>query len=150
LLGFCWFVAREELDIDLADIYYKLRCVLLPLPYFKVKREVVRDSPDFWGPLAVVLLYSIISLYGQFSVSWTLHCCALFIMLWFYIVLYSAYNEYTIISCSSIHSHLMSTWKLKNYLFFTSLLLSINIFNSYSIMNMNYILCKYWLYKISI
>lgn len=61
----------EELDIDLADIYYKLRCVLLPLPYFKVKREVVRDSPDFWGPLAVVLLYSIISLYGQFSVvSW--------------------------------------------------------------------------------
>lgn len=59
---------REELDIDVKDIYYKLRCVLLPLPYFNIKRDVVRDNPDFWGPLAVILLYSIISLYGQLSV----------------------------------------------------------------------------------
>lgn len=59
---------REELDINIGDIYYKLRCVLLPVPYFNVKRDVVRDSPDFWGPLAVILLYSLVSLYGQLSV----------------------------------------------------------------------------------
>ena len=64
-----FYVTSEELDIDVSDIYYKLRCVLLPLPYFQINRDVVRDNPDFWGPLAVVLLYSIISLYGQFSVS---------------------------------------------------------------------------------
>ncbi len=58
---------REELDIDLKDIYYKLRCVLLPIP--SLKRTVIRDSPDFWGPLLVVLLYSLISVYGQFRVS---------------------------------------------------------------------------------
>ncbi len=59
---------REELDIDLKDIYYKIRCVLLPLPYFRLKLALVRDSPDFWGPLAVVLAYSLLSIYGQFSV----------------------------------------------------------------------------------
>ncbi|XP_061847154.1 protein YIPF4 isoform X2 [Colius striatus] len=33
--------------------------------------QVVRDNPDFWGPLAVVLFFSMISLYGQFKVvSW--------------------------------------------------------------------------------
>ncbi|XP_072292932.1 protein YIPF4 [Eucyclogobius newberryi] len=59
----------DELDIDLKDIYYKLRCVLMPsLGY---NRQVVRDNPDFWGPLAVVLLFSMISIYGQFRVvSW--------------------------------------------------------------------------------
>ncbi|XP_041354189.1 protein YIPF4-like [Gigantopelta aegis] len=63
----------EELDIDLKDIYYKLRCVLFPLPSLGFKRHVVRESPDFWGPLFVVLLYSVISLYGQFRVvSWIL------------------------------------------------------------------------------
>ena len=60
---------REELDIDLKDIYYKLRCVLFPLPQMGFKNEVVRDSPDFWGPLVVVLLFSLLSLYGQFRVS---------------------------------------------------------------------------------
>jgi len=63
----------EELDIDLKDIYYKVRCVLLPLPYFRLKRSIVRESPDFWGPLMVVLAYALLSLYGQFSVvSWIL------------------------------------------------------------------------------
>ena len=60
-------LCREELDIDISDIYYKLRCVLLPLP--GLKRAVIRDSPDFWGPLLVVLVYSLISVYGQFGVS---------------------------------------------------------------------------------
>ncbi|BFZ07547.1 hypothetical protein BsWGS_10585 [Bradybaena similaris] len=63
----------EELDIDLRDIYYKLRCVLFPLPQLGFNRHIVRESPDFWGPLLVILLYAIISLYGQFRVvSWIL------------------------------------------------------------------------------
>uniref|UniRef100_A0A3B3SAP6 Protein YIPF n=1 Tax=Paramormyrops kingsleyae TaxID=1676925 RepID=A0A3B3SAP6_9TELE len=62
---------REELDIDLKDIYYKIRCVLMPMPSLGFNRQVVRDNPDFWGPLAVVLLFSMISIYGQFRVvSW--------------------------------------------------------------------------------
>lgn len=61
----------EELDIDLKDIYYKLRCVLFPLPQLGFNRKIVRDNPDFWGPLVVILLYSLVSLYGQFTVvSW--------------------------------------------------------------------------------
>lgn len=59
---------REELDIDLKDIYYKIRCVLMPMPSLGFNRQVVRDNPDFWGPLAVVLFFSMISLYGQFKV----------------------------------------------------------------------------------
>ncbi|KAJ7401889.1 hypothetical protein BTVI_91631 [Pitangus sulphuratus] len=63
--------SREELDIDLKDIYYKIRCVLMPMPSLGFNRQVVRDNPDFWGPLAVVLFFSMISLYGQFKVvSW--------------------------------------------------------------------------------
>ncbi|VDM40600.1 unnamed protein product [Toxocara canis] len=63
----------EELDIDITDIYYKVRCVLLPLPYFRLKLSIVRESPDFWGPLMVVMAYALLSLYGQFSVlSWIL------------------------------------------------------------------------------
>uniref|UniRef100_A0A8C9AAC1 Yip1 domain family member 4 n=1 Tax=Prolemur simus TaxID=1328070 RepID=A0A8C9AAC1_PROSS len=58
----------EELDIDLKDIYYKIRCVLMPMPSLGFNRQVVRDNPDFWGPLAVVLFFSMISLYGQFRV----------------------------------------------------------------------------------
>jgi len=65
----CNFFSSEELDIDLKDIYYKLRCVLLPLPQFGFNRQIVRENPDFWGPLIVVLLYSLVSLYGQFRVS---------------------------------------------------------------------------------
>ncbi|NWH45722.1 YIPF4 protein, partial [Fregata magnificens] len=59
----------EELDIDLKDIYYKIRCVLMPMPSLGFNRQVVRDNPDFWGPLAVVLFFSMISLYGQFKVD---------------------------------------------------------------------------------
>ena len=62
------FLPREELDIDLKDIYYKLRCVLFPLPQLGFNRHVVRENPDFWGPLVVILLYSLLSLYGQFRV----------------------------------------------------------------------------------
>ena len=94
----------EELDIDLKDIAYKLRCVLLPLP--STDRNRLKDEPDFWyhhrlsfvvdvpcvgavfvdataraslayhghvyrGPLLMVVLYALVSLYGQFQVvSW--------------------------------------------------------------------------------
>lgn len=61
------FLPREELDIDLKDIYYKLRCVFLPLP--RLQQKVLQDSPDFWGPLFVVVAYALICVYGQFRVS---------------------------------------------------------------------------------
>lgn len=67
--------SREELDIDLKDIYYKLRCVLFPLPQLGFNRHVVRENPDFWGPLVVILLYSLVSLYGQFRVSIFVSLC---------------------------------------------------------------------------
>jgi len=61
----------EELDVDLTDIYYKIRCVVFPCPFLGYKRHVVRDNPDFWGPLLVVLLFSLVSVYGQLRVvSW--------------------------------------------------------------------------------
>lgn len=67
--GHLLYYFREELDIDLKDIYYKIRCVLMPMPSLGFNRQVVRDNPDFWGPLAVVLFFSMISLYGQFKVG---------------------------------------------------------------------------------
>lgn len=73
----------EELDIDVKDIYYKVRCVLFPLPQLGFERKVLKESPDFWGPLVIVLCYSLISLYGQFKVvSWiiTIWFCGSFII----------------------------------------------------------------------
>lgn len=66
---FYFFFVSEELDIDLQDIYYKVRCVVFPLPSLGFKRDVLRDSPDFWGPLLVVLIYAMLALFGQFKVS---------------------------------------------------------------------------------
>lgn len=68
----CCLLHREELDIDLKDIYYKIRCVLMPMPSLGYNRQVVRDNPDFWGPLAMVLLFSMFSIYGQFRVRMSL------------------------------------------------------------------------------
>lgn len=70
----CDFCFRDELDIDVRDIYYKVRCVMLPLPYFRLKLQLVRESPDFWGPLFIVLAYALLSLYGQFKVILLLLC----------------------------------------------------------------------------
>lgn len=61
--------SREELDIDINDIYYKVRCVLFPLPSLGFQKDVLRENPDFWGPLFVVLLYAVLALYGQFRVG---------------------------------------------------------------------------------
>lgn len=52
----------EELDIDPKDIMYKLRCIMLPFDMKGYNRSVVRDKPDFWGPLLVVFLYAMESL----------------------------------------------------------------------------------------
>ncbi|XP_077998483.1 protein YIPF4-like [Glandiceps talaboti] len=61
----------EELDINCHDIYYKLRCVLFPCPQLGYQHKLVRENPDFWGPLLVVILFSLVSVYGQFRVvSW--------------------------------------------------------------------------------
>lgn len=60
----------EELDIDLNGIKHKIQCVVLPLAK-NLNRTALRDDPDFWGPLFVVLLFAMLSVYGQFRVvSW--------------------------------------------------------------------------------
>lgn len=61
-------IYREELDVDLTDIYYKVRCVLFPFPFLGFKKKIIRDNPDFWGPLLIVLIFSAFSLYGQIQV----------------------------------------------------------------------------------
>jgi len=60
----------EELEIDPSQILKKIRCVLIPV---KIDRSVILSSPDFWGPLAVVMCYALLLLWGQFHVvSWIL------------------------------------------------------------------------------
>ncbi|CAF0984141.1 unnamed protein product [Rotaria sp. Silwood1] len=62
----------EELDINIGEIMSKLRCVILPIPGQTLQRvTLLRDNPDFWGPLLVVLCFALLSVYGQFRVvSW--------------------------------------------------------------------------------
>ena len=61
----------EELDINLSEIKYKIKCVVMPIANENVNRSVLRDNPDFWGPLAIVLAFALLSVYGQFRViSW--------------------------------------------------------------------------------
>ncbi|CAF2529124.1 unnamed protein product [Rotaria sp. Silwood2] len=62
----------EELDINISEIMTKLRCVILPVPSRTLQRAaLLRDNPDFWGPLLVVLCFALLSVYGQFRVvSW--------------------------------------------------------------------------------
>ncbi|CAF0795939.1 unnamed protein product [Adineta steineri] len=62
----------EELDINISEIFAKLRCVILPIPSRALQRAtLLRDNPDFWGPLLVVLCFALLSVYGQIRVvSW--------------------------------------------------------------------------------
>jgi len=62
----------EELDINLREIMTKLQCVILPFPSRAQQRAILlRDNPDFWGPLLVVLCFALLSVYGQIRVvSW--------------------------------------------------------------------------------
>lgn len=42
------------------------------MPFSKQNdRSVLRDDPDFWGPLFIVMIFALLSVYGQFKVvSW--------------------------------------------------------------------------------
>jgi len=48
----CFFLFREELDINISEIAAKLYCVILPIPSRAMQRvALLRDNPDFWGPV---------------------------------------------------------------------------------------------------
>ncbi|XP_065256873.1 protein YIPF4 isoform X2 [Emys orbicularis] len=60
----------EELDIDLKDIYYKIRCVLMPMPSLGFNRQVVSWIITIWifGSLTIFLLARVLGgevAYGQ-------------------------------------------------------------------------------------
>eukprot|EP01091_Cochliopodium_minus_P010733 TRINITY_DN2914_c0_g1_i1.p1 TRINITY_DN2914_c0_g1~~TRINITY_DN2914_c0_g1_i1.p1 ORF type:complete len:237 (+),score=67.89 TRINITY_DN2914_c0_g1_i1:125-835(+) len=58
----------EELDIDIKEIVYKLKCVMMPL---KLDSKKFEETPDFWGPIFVVLTYAFLLVWGQLKVlSW--------------------------------------------------------------------------------
>lgn len=59
----------QELDINLVEIQYKIKCVLMPVANENLNRSVLRDNPDFWGPLLIVLVFALLSVYGQFRVK---------------------------------------------------------------------------------
>ena len=48
---------------------------MFPLPSLGFNRAVLKESPDFWGPLFVILIFSLVSLYGQFHVRRLLFSC---------------------------------------------------------------------------
>ena len=57
----------QELEIDVADICKKARWALRPPP------DGVGELADFWGPLAVMLSYSALVVWGQLAaLSWVL------------------------------------------------------------------------------
>jgi hypothetical protein len=58
----------EELDINLSEIQYKIKCVIMPIGNENLNRSILRDNPDFWGPLVIVLAFALLSVYGQFRV----------------------------------------------------------------------------------
>ncbi|VDD77235.1 unnamed protein product [Mesocestoides corti] len=57
-----------ELDIDVKSIAQKMKAVLLPCARSGLDPASVRENPDFWGPLTVVTLFSLVSLFGQMRV----------------------------------------------------------------------------------
>ena len=60
----------EELDINLSEIQYKIKCAIMPIGNQKLNRSVLKDNPDFWGPLLIVLAFALLSVYGQFRASY--------------------------------------------------------------------------------
>jgi hypothetical protein len=59
----------EELDINLSEIQYKIKCAIMPIGSQTLNRSVLKDNPDFWGPLVIVLAFALLSVYGQFRVN---------------------------------------------------------------------------------
>lgn len=50
-----------------------MKAVLLPCAKSGLDPASVRENPDFWGPLTVVMLFSLVSLFGQLRVvAWIL------------------------------------------------------------------------------
>ncbi|EUB60895.1 hypothetical protein EGR_04141 [Echinococcus granulosus] len=63
----------EELDVDLKTIGKKMKAVILPCVRSGLDPASIRENPDFWGPLTVVMLFSLVSLVGQLRVvAWIL------------------------------------------------------------------------------
>jgi hypothetical protein len=58
----------QELDINLPEIQYKIKCVLIPFGNDTLNRSILKENPDFWGPLLIVLAFALLSVYGQFKV----------------------------------------------------------------------------------
>ena len=55
-------------EIDCNDILYKVRCVLVP---YNINRAILKETPDFWGPLLCVILYSFVQIWGELdAVGW--------------------------------------------------------------------------------
>ena len=61
----------EQLEIDLNDISKKIQYIMAPYAFNKSEVQLVRENPDFWGPLVTVFAFSMISVYSKVSVaSW--------------------------------------------------------------------------------
>jgi hypothetical protein len=46
--------SREELDVDLGDIYRKIKCVLVPVAAMSGQRDAIRDSPGLSLTLSLI------------------------------------------------------------------------------------------------
>ncbi|KAL0228308.1 hypothetical protein RCL1_004451 [Eukaryota sp. TZLM3-RCL] len=67
----------EELDINVTDIYHKIRLILLPFKHSFSDRSHLVSSPDFWGPLLIVTMYGVLCFFKHFAaITWTF-------LLWF-------------------------------------------------------------------
>jgi protein YIPF4 len=50
----------EELDINLKEIQYKIKCVIMPLNSETLNRSVLRDNPDFWVKSFYWIIFTLI------------------------------------------------------------------------------------------
>merc|ERR1711976_193094 len=67
----------EQLEIDFSDISKKIQYIVAPYAFNKSEVQLVRENPDFWGPLVTVFAFSMISVYSKVSVA------SLIISFWF-------------------------------------------------------------------
>ena len=72
--------AARQLEIDLNDIYAKVRWALKP------PTDGVGQVSDFWGPVSMLLLYAALLVWGQLRVVswilsiWLLGSCGVFFL----------------------------------------------------------------------
>lgn len=68
----------QQLEIDFSDISKKIQYIMAPYAFNKSEVQLVRENPDFWGPLVTVFIFSMISMYSKVTVaSWI-------IAIWFF------------------------------------------------------------------